>query len=134
MGIGLLFETHGILTDTVAGISRILDMLGRWKTVGINLDTGNCWLGGGDPLELVKTFAARIKHVHWKDIPAKCSRDLANSTVAALGTIPHGDVVVSIEPIVRELHRIGFDGPTTLEVDGEAAMKTFAARLQQWSR
>jgi sugar phosphate isomerase/epimerase len=33
------------LTDTVDGMSRILDALGHEETVGINLDTGNSWLG-----------------------------------------------------------------------------------------
>jgi inosose dehydratase len=45
-GIELLLEPHGEMTDSVAGMSRILDALGHEKTVGVNLDTGNCWLGG----------------------------------------------------------------------------------------
>ncbi len=49
----------------------ILDALGHEKTVGINLDTGNAWLGGGDPHEFVKVFGSRIKHVHWKDMSAE---------------------------------------------------------------
>lgn len=52
-------------------MSRILDTLGHEQTVGINLDTGNSWLGGGDPLQFVKTFGSRIKHVHWKDMPVE---------------------------------------------------------------
>ena len=50
-----------------------------------------------------------------------------------MGLIPLGDGVVRIEAIVRELQRMGFTGPTTLEVAGEAAVKTSAQRLREWS-
>ena len=50
-----------------------------------------------------------------------------------MGVIPLGDGVVGIEAIVRELLAIGFDGPTTLEIAGEDAVKTSAGRLRQWA-
>ena len=37
-----------------------------------------------------------------------------------------------LAPLLDELKRIGFDGPTTLEVFGEDAVKTSADRLRQW--
>jgi inosose dehydratase len=49
-----------------------------------------------------------------------------------MGLIPLGDGVVGIESIVRALKQIGFDGPTTIEVAGEAAVKTSAERLRAW--
>jgi inosose dehydratase len=134
LGIELLLEPHGILTDTVAGMRRILDALGHEKTVGVNLDTGNSWLGGGDPLEFVKIFGPRIKHVHWKDIPAEMEASRGKQFGCGMGTIPLGDGVVRIPEIVRELVRIGFDGPTTLEVAGEAAVKESAHRLRKWAK
>ena len=60
LGIDLLLEPHGELTDTVTGMSAILEALGHEATVGVNLDTGNSWLGGGDPHEFVKVFGRRI--------------------------------------------------------------------------
>ena len=67
-GIELLIEPHGRMTDTVRSMSRVLDALGHDRTVGVNLDTGNSWLGGGDPLEFVKVFGPGF-HVHWKEMP-----------------------------------------------------------------
>lgn len=131
-GIELLLEPHGILTDTVPGMSRILDALGHDQTVGVNLDTGNSWLGGGDPLEFVKVFGRRIKHVHWKDMSADLIPQRGTVFGCGMGLIPLGDGVVGIESIVRALKQIGFDGPTTLEVAGEAAVKTSAERLRAW--
>lgn len=132
-GIELLLEPHGILTDTVAGMTRILDAVGHEQTVGINLDTGNSWLGGGDPLQFVKTFQKRIKHVHWKDMPKEWEPKRGRLFGCGMGLIPLGDGVVGIEAIVKELKAIGFDGPTTLEVAGANAVKTSAERLRAWS-
>jgi len=132
-GIELLLEPHGILTDTVVGMSRILDALGHEKVVGVNLDTGNSWLGGGDPLEFVKVFGERIKHVHWKDMAADMIPQRGKLFGCGMGLIPLGDGVVGIEAIVKELQHIGFNGPTTLEIAGEAAVKVSAQRLREWS-
>jgi inosose dehydratase len=132
-GIELLLEPHGILTDTVDGMSRILDALGHEETVGINLDTGNSWLGGGDPLAFVKTFGPRIKHVHWKDMPAEWLPKRGKEFGCGMGLIPLGDGIVGIEAIVKELLATGFDGPTTLEIAGEDAVKTSAERLRNWA-
>jgi inosose dehydratase len=132
-GIELLLEPHGILTGTVAGMSRILDALGHEPTVGVNLDTGNSWLGGGEPLEFVKVFGRRIKHVHWKDMPADMIPQRGKLFGCGMGLIPLGDGVVGIEAVVKELQRVGFDGPTTLEIVGEAAVRQSAQRLREWS-
>jgi inosose dehydratase len=132
-GIELLLEPHGILTDTVDGMSRILDALGHEETVGINLDTGNSWLGGGDPLQFVKTFGPRIKHVHWKDMPAEMLPLRGKQFGCGMGLIPLGDGIVGIEAIVKELLSQGFNGPTTLEIAGEEAVKISAERLRAWS-
>jgi inosose dehydratase len=133
LGIDLLLEPHGILTDTVDGMSRILDALGHEDTVGINLDTGNSWLGGGEPMEFIKTFGPRIKHVHWKDMPAECLAERGTRFGCGMGLIALGDGIVGIEAIVKELVASGFDGPTTLEIAGEEAVKVSAERLRQWS-
>lgn len=133
LGIELLLEPHGILTDTVPGMRKLLDVLGHPETVGINLDTGNSWLGGGDPHEFVKVFGKRIKHVHWKDMPRAMEAQRGKQFGCGMGLIPLGDGVVGIEALVNELKAIGFDGPTTLEVAGADAVKTSAERLRKWA-
>jgi inosose dehydratase len=133
LGVELLLEPHGVLTDTVEGMSAILDALDADDVVGVNLDTGNSWLGGGDPLAFVKTFGSRIKHVHWKDMGAEWESKRGSMYGCGMGLIPLGDGVIGIQAIVEELLRVGFDGPTTLEVAGEAAVLTSAKRLREWA-
>jgi len=134
LGIELLLEPHGELTDTVDGMSAILDALGHEATVGVNLDTGNSWLGGGDPHEFVKAFGSRIKHVHWKDMPAEWEPKRGTLYGCGMATIPLGDGVVGIQQLVAELQKIGFHGPTTLEVAGVENVKKSVERLWQWSQ
>jgi inosose dehydratase len=134
LGIELLLEPHGELTDTVDGMSAILEALGHEATVGVNLDTGNSWLGGGDPHQFVKILGPRIKHVHWKDMPAEWEPQRGTRFGCGMATIPLGDGVVGIRQIVAELREIGFDGPTTLEIAGVDNVKTSVERLRQWSQ
>jgi inosose dehydratase len=133
LGIELLIEPHGPVTDTVDGMAAILDGLGHEENVGICLDTGNSWLGGSEPLDYIKTFGDRIKHVHWKDMPAEMEAQRGELTGTGMAVIPLGDGVVGIEPVVQALLDIGFEGPTTLEVAGVEAVKTSAERLRQWA-
>lgn len=50
-----------------------------------------------------------------------------------MGLIPLVDGIVGIKAIVKELLATGFDGPTTLEIAGEEAVKVSAERLCQWA-
>ena len=65
-GVRLLLEPHGRLTDSIKHLSAILDESDS-PALGLNLDTGNLWLGGGDPVEFIRKFGDRIGHIHWKD-------------------------------------------------------------------
>ena len=132
LGIEILIEPHGWLTDPVENMQELLDALGHQDTIGINLDTGNCWLGGEDPHRFIKHFGPRIKHVHWKDMPADMEPQRGKLFGCGMATIALGDGVVGIEQLVGELKDVGFDGPTTLEIAGEQSVKTSAERLKQW--
>ncbi len=132
LGIELLVETHGIVTDSVDAMSALLDALGHDETVGICLDTGNSWLGGADPLEFVRTFGTRIKHVHWKDMGQQWQAKRGSVYGCGMATIPLGNGVVDVPAIVKALVDIGFDGPTTLEVAGPDNVKLSVDRLKEW--
>jgi inosose dehydratase len=133
LGIEILLEPHGELTDSVDGMRAILDALGHEATVGVNLDTGNSWLGGGDPIAFVTAFGARIRHVHWKDMGKEWQTRRGEIFGCGMGSIPLGDGVIGIRAIVDALGDAGFEGPTTLEVAGADNMRISAERLRAWS-
>jgi inosose dehydratase len=134
LGVKLLLEPHGIVTDSVKRMGDVLDVLGHEKTVGICLDTGNSWLGGAEPLDYVKTFGKRIQHVHWKDMPESWLPRRGKVFGCGMAVIPLGDGVVGIPAIVKALKKTGFKGTTTLEVAGPDNVKISAQRLSAWAR
>ncbi|MBL7214895.1 MAG: sugar phosphate isomerase/epimerase [Phycisphaerae bacterium] len=133
LGVELLIEPHGQVTDTIDGMASILDTLGHEENLGICLDTGNSWLGGSEPLDFVKEFGPRIKHVHWKDMPVEMVDKRGKMFGCGMAVIPLGDGVVGIESIVKELNKIGFDSYTTLEIAGVDNVKESIERLKRWS-
>jgi len=134
LGVKLLLEPHGRVTDTIDGMAAVLEKLGYAETVGLCLDTGNSWLGGAEPLDYVATFGKRIGHVHWKDMPKEMEAQRGKIYGCGMGGIPLGDGVVGIPAIVKALKQSGFDGATTLEIFGADNVKTSARRLENWWR
>ncbi len=132
LGIDLLLEPHGMVTDDLDATAAVLDRLGRPDTVGLNLDTGNLWLGGGDNFAYIERFGPRIKHVHWKDLGSEWETKRGQQFGCGMGDITLGDGVIGIAEIAAELKRIGFDGPTTLEIAGDEAVTKSAERLRSW--
>ncbi len=67
-GVRILLEPHGPVTDSITGLQEVFARLGNPDSLGVNLDTGNSWLGGADPVEMAKVFRDKIHHIHWKDL------------------------------------------------------------------
>jgi len=120
-GVKILIEPHGKFTDSVQHVERIIDECNS-EALGINLDTGNLWLGGGDSIEMIKKLGSKIEHVHWKDLPQEMTSKRGKEFGCGMSSIPLGSGVVGIESIYKALVNIGFDGYTTLEIAGEDAV------------
>ena len=124
-GVKILIEPHGHISDSVALMGRVLDRCNS-EALGINLDTGNLWLGGGDPLEMIEVFGSKIEHVHWKDLPADMIAKRGTQFGCGMSLTALGDGVIGIEAIYKALVKSGFNGYSTLEIAGEeAVLKSF---------
>lgn len=124
-GVKILLEPHGRITDSVTLMQRVFEACNS-PALGLNLDTGNLWLGGGDSLEMIEKMGRHIEHVHWKDLPAEFEPKRGKLFGCGMGLVALGRGVIGIEEIFRRLVEAGFDGYTTLEVAGEAAV------LESW--
>lgn len=133
LGIELLLETHGKLTDSVEDMAKLLEKLAHEETVGICLDTGNSWLGGAEPQDYIKTFGDRIKHVHWKDMGPEWEEKRGSLFGCGMATIALGEGVIDLPSIVELLQSIGFEGATTLEVAGPDNVRASVERLKEWT-
>lgn len=114
-------------------MSELLDALGHEQTVGVCLDTGNCWLGGSEPLDFMRHFAPRIRHLHWKDMSAEWTPRHGRVFGCGMSALPLGSGVVGIEAIVEALLESGFTGDTTLEIAGPENLRASIDNLNLWA-
>lgn len=121
LGVKILIEPHGHISDSADHVEKILDTCNS-DALALNLDTGNYWLGGENPVEFVKRFGEKIEHVHWKDMPEEFVSQRGEIFGCGMTTIPLGAGEVDIKGIVEALLEIGFTGHTTLEIAGEDAV------------
>ena len=117
-GMEVLLEPHGPLTDSIQGLKDIMKMLDNHPSLGINLDTGNSWLGGADPVEMAKEFKDQIKHVHWKDLGPEWVERRGKQFGCGFCTIPIGAGIIDIKGVCDVLRDCGIED-STLEVCGD---------------
>ena len=118
-GVRILLEPHGPITDSISGMQEVFDRLGNPASLGVNLDTGNAWLGGTDPVEMAKAFKDKIHHIHWKDLTAEWEPKRGTLYGCGFSTIALGDGVIDIQGVCDVLK----DRPiasSTLEIIGDA--------------
>lgn len=120
-GVTILLEPHGPYTGTIDGTTALLDRIDS-PALALNLDTGNLWLSGGDPVEYVKTFGDRIQHVHWKDLGSEWEEERGSRFGCGMSTIVAGTGLVDIKGVFDALRSVGYDGHSTLEVAGDEAV------------
>jgi inosose dehydratase len=70
------------------------------------LDTGDLARSGSDPLEVVRTYGDRIRHLHLKDLDWKTHRPV----------VP-GKGSLELDALLQELQRIGCDACLTVELE-----------------
>jgi inosose dehydratase len=129
-GVHLLLEPHGPVTDTIQGIQDVMDMLGNPDSLGVNLDTGNSWLGGADPVEMAKVFKDKIHHVHWKDLGKEWVEKRGTLYGCGFSTIALGDGVVDIAGVCQVLKDANVRGSTLEIIGSEEILKKSAAYLR----
>lgn len=120
-GVKILIEPHGRYSDSITHMEQIMDKCNS-DALGVNLDTGNLWLGGGDPIEMIEKFGDKIEHVHWKDLPEEFVAQRGKIFGCGMSVIELGKGVIGIEEIYRKLESVGYNGYTTLEIAGKDAV------------
>jgi sugar phosphate isomerase/epimerase len=111
----ICLEPHGVYTKTSEGLLRIVDLVpSPW--IQVNWDTGNAYLAGvEDPYDALERVAARVHHVHAKDISLEHSeRERGKVTGTPVGCAC-GEGVVDWERVLRLLDPL--DREITLSVE-----------------
>jgi inosose dehydratase len=67
-GLDLVFHPHvGTYVEAPQETARLFDAIAGTK-VGLCLDTGHCYYGGGDPVEHAERYKHLMRYIHIKDI------------------------------------------------------------------
>jgi len=117
--IATLHPHVGTMVERQAEVERVL----TGSRVGLCVDTGHLLVGGTDPVALVEAHAARVTHVHLKDVDATMATavlagELAFGDAVRAGIFrPLGDGDVDIAALVRVLESAGYQGWYVLEQD-----------------
>ena len=130
LGVRVLLEPHGPVSGTIDGMGEVLERLGHSETVGVNLDTGNSWLAGTDPVEMAKAFRDRIHHVHWKDMSSDWNEKRGKIFGCGMAVIPLGEGEVDIAGVF-DVVRNSPARHSTLEIAGDDAVKASRDYLQK---
>jgi sugar phosphate isomerase/epimerase len=108
-------ELHNALTTRSRYLEKLLDRFGP-EELGVNFDTGNSFLAGNDPVEMLELIAARVLHVHIKDIAEKDVPLRGTVTGTRVG-VAAGDGVVDLAGVLAVLADGGYEGVLSIECD-----------------
>lgn len=126
-GIALTFHHHmGTVVQSLAEVDRMMENTDP-EYVSLLFDTGHFTCCGEDPLEVVKKYVHRIKHVHLKDIRPEVVEQVKKENMSFLAgvragafTIP-GDGCINYDPIFKVLEDAGYEGYMVVEAEQDPA-------------
>lgn len=122
-GIALTFHHHmGTVVQDPAEVDRMMENTDP-EYVSLLFDTGHFTYCGADPLEMVRKYVNRIKHVHLKDIRREVvdkvkAENLSFLDGVRLGTftVP-GDGCIDFDPIFQVLAKNRYEGYMLVEAE-----------------
>ncbi len=127
-GISLTYHHHmGTVVQSAEETRRLMEGTDP-RYVSLLFDSGHFAYCGEDPLEMVKTWIGRIKHVHLKDIRPDVVEKVKNENLSFLQgvrlgafTIP-GDGCIDFDPIFKVLEEADYEGYMLVEAEQDPAI------------
>lgn len=119
--ISVNIEVHGYFTTNH---DRLEEMLAFCDSpfFGLNLDTGNSFIAGQDPVHFCERFKDRIRHVHVKDVSASLAAAVrGGQTGIAVSHCAIGEGVnaANIRRCLEILRDHGYTGTLSMECEGQ---------------
>lgn len=122
---GLITAFHPHAATYIETTAEVDTLLARTdpSLVGLCLDTGHTVYGGGDPAATARKHAARIRHVHLKDVRPAVLRRARSGGLDFPGAVeagvfaPLGEGDVDVRGTLQELREGGYDGWLVVEQD-----------------
>jgi inosose dehydratase len=123
LGLSAVFHHHaGTFVETPKEVTRLCENTDP-DLLGLCLDTGHYFFGGGDPVDAVRLYGARIKHLHLKDVKRAVLSRARAEKVGFLEAVRRGvfcelgEGAVDLKAVVQDLAGVGYSGWAVVEQD-----------------
>jgi sugar phosphate isomerase/epimerase len=132
--ITINIEPHGYYTTKPEFMAEMLSFCDS-EYLRMNMDTGNTFIAGQDPVAFLRQFRHRVSHVHIKDVSdslaAAARGDLTGIAVSqcAIGDGVNAQNILDCIALLREA---GFDGVYSIECEGQGG--PMIERSLEWVR
>jgi sugar phosphate isomerase/epimerase len=114
-------EPHGYYTTKPEFMEKMLAFVDS-PFLRMNMDTGNTFIAGQDPVAFLQKFKNKVSHVHIKDVSESLAKSLRGElTGIAVSQCAIGDGVnvENIKKCIDVLVDIKYDGVVSLECEGQ---------------
>jgi inosose dehydratase len=122
-GLDLVFHPHvATFVETPEETDRFFDAVSA-SGIGLCLDTGHCYYGGGDPIEIANKYKGLLRYIHIKDIDAPVLKEsnlkkLNFDQAVEAGVFSQiGEGCIDFPSFFRVLQRNGYAGWCVVEQD-----------------
>ena len=115
-------EPHGYFTTRPEMMERMLAFVDS-PFLRMNMDTGNTFIAGQDPVAFLKRFIKKVRHVHIKDVsPSLAAAVRGQETGIAVSQCAIGDGVNAdnIRRCLEVLRDNGYKGVLSMECEGQS--------------
>ena len=119
--ITINIEPHGYYTTKPEFMAEMLAFVDS-PYLGMNMDTGNTFIAGQDPVQFLARFAGRVSHVHIKDVSpslAAAARGELTGIAVSHCAVGQGVNADNIRRCLALLAESGFDGVLSIECEGQ---------------
>lgn len=114
-------EPHGYFTTRPETMEKMLAFCDS-PYLRMNMDTGNTFIAGQDPVAFLKRFIKKVSHVHIKDVSESLATAVrGNQTGIAVSQCAIGDGVNAdnIKKCLALLRDSGYSGVLSMECEGQ---------------
>lgn len=123
LGLGAVFHHHaGTFVETPKEITRLCKSTDE-DLLGLCLDTGHYFFGGGDPLDAVRLYGRRIRHLHLKDVQQPILETARRDGIGFLDAVRRGvfcelgEGAIALERVIQDLAAGGYSDWAIVEQD-----------------
>ncbi|MCA1591937.1 MAG: TIM barrel protein [Acidobacteria bacterium] len=123
LGLSAVFHHHaGTFVETPKEVARLCENTDP-GLLGLCLDTGHYFFGGGYPSDAVRLYGSRIRHLHLKDVQLPVLEAARRDNVGFLEAVRRGVFcelgagAVDLKQVIQDMTATGYSGWVIVEQD-----------------